>query len=329
LNIKYPKRIALANLPTRIEKLARLSDDLEGPEIYIKRDDLTECGASGNKIRKLEFVIADAIENGADTLITCGWTHSNHARATAIIAARLGMKCVLVLRGTRSDQYEGNLFLDKLMGAEVRYVTPEDYERRYELMEEITEELKNKDRKGYPIPSGATNELGLWGYIKAAQEINEQLKHKKLKIDAIITPVGTGGVYAGLIIGKAIFDLDSIIYGVNVEENEAYFKNAVYELVEKWQKKYGTDIKIFKEDIKIIDGYVGLGYGISSLHERETIKMVAQKEGIILDPVYTGKAFHGLIEEIKRGRFKKGEKVLFIHTGGIFGLIGAANEFEL
>ena len=328
MNIEYPKRIALANLPTKIEKLERLSNELRGPEIYIKRDDLTECGVSGNKIRKLEFVVADAIEDGTDTLITCGWTHSNHARATAIIAARLGMKSILVLRGTRPNQYEGNLFLDKLMGAEIRYVTLEDYERRNELMEEIAEELKNKGHKGYLIPSGATNELGIWGYIKAAQEIKEQLDEKKIKLDAIITAVGTGGVYAGLIIGKALFDLSPIIYGINVEENETYYKNAVYELIGKWQEKYDTSVQISKEDIEIIDGYVGLGYGLSGPQERETIKMVAQKEGIILDPVYTGKAMHGLIEEIKKGRFKKGEKILFIHTGGIFGLMGATKEFD-
>lgn len=329
MNIKYPKRIALANLPTRIEKLTRLSNELGGPEIYIKRDDLTECSVSGNKIRKLEFVVADALENKADTLITCGWIHSNHARATAIIAARLGMKCILVLRGTKPNQYEGNLFLDKLVGAEIRYVTPEDYERRNELMEEIADELKGKERKGYPIPSGATNELGIWGYIRAAQEIKEQLDEKKLKLDAIITAVGTGGVYAGLIIGKALFNLSPTIYGINIEEDGAYYKNTIYELIERWQERYNIRVQISKEDIKIIDGYVGLGYGLSSTQERKTIRMVAQKDGIILDPIYTGKAMHGLIEEIKKGRFKKGERILFIHTGGIFGLMGATKQFIL
>lgn len=328
MNIKPPPRISLANLPTRIEKLERLSTELEGPEIYIKRDDLTECGASGNKIRKLEFLVAHALEKGCDTLITCGWVHSNHARATAIIGAKLGLSSILILRGEKPKELCGNIFLDRLAGARIKYVDKKEYEKRDELMDEIARKLAKKGRKAYTIPSGGSNETGIWGYIMAAQEIKEQLKKEELKINAIIIPVGTGGTYTGLLIGKVLFNLSPILYGINVEKNGELFKSKIYELVKKWESKYGIEVKISKEDIKIIDGYVGRGYGLSRPEERETIKFVARKEGVLLDPVYTGKSMHGLIQEIKKGRFKKGEKILFIHTGGIFGLLGTAKSFR-
>lgn len=329
MTVRYPERIALANLPTEIEKLEKLSAELGGPQVYIKRDDLTESVASGNKIRKLEFVVADALEKGADTLVTCGWSHSNHARATAVIAAKLGLNAVLLLRGEEPGQYRGNLLLDKLVGAEIRFLTLEEYERRDEIMEQVAEELKKKEHIAYLIPSGATDEIGVWGYIKAAQEIKEQLEERALEIDAVVTAVGTGGTLAGLLLGKELFELDTAIYGINVDEDAEYFRDRIYELTERWQRRYDVNIGLSKGDIELIDGYAGVGYGLSQREEQQVIRWVARKEGIILDPVYTGKAMHGLIEEIEKGRFKRGQNILFIHTGGIFGLLGASEEFEL
>ena len=322
MKVEYPKRISLANLPTRIEELNSLSKTLQGPSIWIKRDDLTGCATSGNKIRKLEFVIADALEHKADTLITCGWVNSNHARATAVIAKKMGIKSILLLRGEKPSVMHGNLFLDGLVGADIRYLSPAEYERRHEIMAEIVTELKKKNRVGYLIPAGATYPVGIWGYIKAAEEI----KNQSPDFDAIIVPVGTGGTYAGLFIGKKLFDLKTEIYGVNVEEDEDYYRERITEIVEEWNRLFHQPISYSREEIRIIDGYQGKGYSQFGRNEIEVIKLLARTEGIILDPVYTAKAMRGLIEEVKMGRFNRNEKILFIHTGGIFGLLSRVEE---
>jgi len=322
MKVEYPKRISFANLPTRIEELNSLSKTLQGPSIWMKRDDLTGCATSGNKIRKLEFVIADALEHKADILITCGWVNSNHARATAVIAKKMGMESILLLRGEKPSVMHGNLFLDKLVGADIRYLSPAEYERRHEIMAEIVAELKKKNRVGYPIPAGATYPVGIWGYIKAADEI----KNQSTDFDAILVPVGTGGTYAGLFIGKKLFDLKAEIYGVNVEEDEDYYRERITEIIEEWNRSFHQPISYSREEIRIIDGYQGKGYSQFGRNEIEVIKLLARTEGIILDPVYTAKAMRGLIEEVKNGRFNKNEKILFIHTGGIFGLLSRVEE---
>ena len=322
MNIEYPAHIYFANLPTRIEKLDSLSKSLGGPEIWIKRDDLTGCATSGNKIRKLEFAIADAMKNRADTIITCGWLNSNHARATAILTSKMGLKSILLLRGEKPSALEGNLFLNTLVGAEIRYLTTTEYERRGEIMDEIIEELAEENRIGYSIPAGATYPVGIWGYIKAAEEIKNQTPD----FDAIVVPVGTGGTYAGLFIGKKLFDLRCSIYGVNVEEDEEYFKSAISEIIEEWNKSFNQPISFSLDEIRIIDGYKGKGYSQFGQDEIKVIKRLARTEGIILDPVYTGKAMRGLIGEVEKGRFSKKERILFIHTGGIFGLLSRIEE---
>lgn len=318
----------MAKLPTPIEPMERLTEELEGPEVWVKRDDLTESAASGNKIRKLEFSAAHALEQGADTLLTCGWSHSNHARATAIVAAKLGLRAVLLLRGPEPDRYGGNLFLDRLVGAEPRFLTPEEYGRCNEIMERVVAELKDQGHTAYPIPAGASDEVGIWGYIKAAEELKVQLDEMDLPFDAIIVPVGTGGTLAGLLIGKAVAGLRAEIWGINVDADAKAFQTSVHQLVARWQSSYGIDVGLSEEDINLIDGYVGRGYGLSTARERRTIEQVARLEGVILDPVYTGKAMHGLIQEIKRGRLGKGQRALFVHTGGIFGLLGECEEWN-
>ncbi len=323
MSVEYPARLFLANLPTRIEKLDMLSRSLGGPDIWIKRDDLTGCAVSGNKIRKLEFSIADAFKNKADTIITCGWLNSNHARATAIISAKMNLKSILLLHGEEPSKFQGNIFLNKLAGAEIRYLYRDEYERRNEIMCDIEEELKRKGKKGYSIPAGATNSIGIWGYINAAREIKNQTPD----FDRIIVPVGTGGTYAGLFIGKKLFDLKAVISGVNVEEDKEYFIDRIVEIIEEWNRKFNNPINYSQNEIEIIDGYQGKGYSKFGKEEVEVIKRLARSEGIILDPVYTGKAMRGLIGEVENGNFDSKERILFIHTGGIFGLLSRTIEF--
>ena len=316
----FPKSIDLAQLPTPIEKLERLSKIFEGPQIYIKRDDLTGVGMTGNKVRKLEFLLAEALQNKCDYVITCGGSQSNHARATAVAAAKVGLKSLLVLRSSMSAPLEGNLFIGRLVGAEFEYITPEEYMRVDDVMLGLAEKLKAKGHKPYIIPEGGSNAVGSLGYLKATEELAHQIKSLKLRIDHIVVAVGSGGTYAGLLLGKFLYDLPAQIHGINICDDESYFVKKISGLLKDMQKRYKLALKIEQKDISIIDGYVGKGYGLSSQEEIDTIKKVARAEGVILDPVYTGKAMLGLSDQIRQGRFKANENILFIHTGGIFGL---------
>jgi len=321
MGVKKIPRLKLANLPTPIEKLERLSAEWGGPEIYVKRDDFTGIALSGNKIRKLEFVIADAMEKSADLLITCGGIQSNHARATAVAATRLGMKSYLILRGEAGSVKDGNELLDLLVGARIKYITPEDYSTRVnEIMAKLAEDLRKQGYRPYIIPEGASNDIGAFGYIAATEEIAEQIKQLKLKIDYVVCAVGSGGTYAGLLLGRRVFNQKYQVIGFNVCDDEAFFVEKVYKISNDAIKRFDLHTNIKRENIKIIDGYVGEGYARNRPEEIEFIRHVAQTEGLILDPVYTGKAMFGLKDQISKGRFKKGEKILFIHTGGVFGL---------
>jgi len=327
MNLRYPPSIHLANLPTPIEKLEKISALWEGPEIYIKRDDLTGSSLSGNKVRKLEFAVADALKQNADTLITCGGIQSNHARATAVTASRMGMSSFLILRRDRNAKNGGNLFIDELVGADFKFITPEEYKRVDDIMADVAEMLRKKGKKPYIIPEGASNEIGYFGYIRAAEEISKQLKKMKLDIDFIITATGSGGTLGGLILGKKFFDLKTQPIGVNVCDTAIAFQNRIHNVFVKITSTYKWNIKIQKDEISLIDGYVGKGYALSRSEELKFITEVARLEGIVLDPVYTGKAMFGLRDQIYKKHFKKGQKILFIHTGGIFGLFPKRKEF--
>ncbi len=317
--MKLPKKISFANLPTKIEKLDRLSQEL-GIQIYIKRDDQTGSEISGNKIRKLEFAVQEALDNGCDYLITCGGIQSNHARATAAVAAKLGMGAYLVLRGKEDSEVEGNYFLDKMLGAKIKFITAEEYRNsRMNIMKEIKNDLAKEGHNAYIIPEGASNGIGSLGYYKAMEEILDQEKELGIKFDAIVLAVGSGGTYAGLYYGNHIKNNDATIYGVNVCDDDEYFRNIVLGLFKEISKYTGEEIHVNKEDINILDGYVGKGYALSEPQEIEFLHKLAKQEGLILDPVYTGKAMYGLVNEIKKGTFDKHKNVLFIHTGGIFG----------
>lgn len=323
----FPKRVHLAHVPTPIEHLPRLSSLLEGPDIYIKRDDLTGIELTGNKVRKLEFVLAEALDQGCDTVITCGGVQSNHARATAAAAAKLGLRTHLVLRDGGPGDLDGNLFLDRLLGAEVTYITPAEYQQVDRRMEEIAQKLRGDGGNPYVIPEGASNALGCLGYVHAAEELASQLRDLSLRIDHLVLAVGSGGTHAGLLIGKYLYDLPMEIHGFNVCDDEAYFVRRIGEILEEARSRFQLDFAFERRHIHIIDGYVGKGYGLSRQEEIDAIKRVAHSEGIILDPVYTGKAMYGLADQIRKKRFKAGEKVLFLHTGGVFGLFPKKSLF--
>ena len=327
--IKIPDKIKLANLPTKIEKLDRLSNLLGGPNIYIKRDDYTGTEISGNKIRKLEFSIKEAIDMGCDYLITCGGIQSNHARATVAAAVKLGMKAGLILRGEEDTEIDGNLFINKLLGADIRFISPEDYRnRRMDIMEEFKSEMEANGFKPYIIPEGASNGIGSFGYYNAMEEILFQEKEMGIHFDGIFIAVGSGGTHAGLLLGSKLLNSSTQIYGINVSDDEKYFINRIHEILIECNKYLDGNIQIDVNEINIIDGYVGRGYALSDPVELNFINELAKLEGVILDPVYTGKAMYGLTEEIKKGKFKEFKNILFIHTGGLFGLFPQKDLFN-
>lgn len=323
------KKLNLGNFPTKIEKLEKISKE-SGVNIYIKRDDQTGSEISGNKIRKLEYSIYEAIENGCDTLITCGGIQSNHARATAAAGIKLGMRAILVLRSDEIPELEGNYFLDKVIGADVRIISSDDYrERRAEIMEDIKAESDAEGHKAYIIPEGASNGIGSLGYYSFMKEIKEQEKELGIKFDRIVAAVGSGGTYAGLCMGNTeFFNGEKKITGFNVCDDAEFFKKRSEEIIEEAQKYLDGNIIVKAEDMDIIDGYVGIGYAQSRPEELEFIQKTARKEGVIFDPVYTGKAMYGMMNEIEKGTFAKGENVLFIHTGGLFGIFSKRDQFK-
>lgn len=326
--IDFPERLMLAQLPTPLQSLDRLSEEFDGPRIWIKRDDLTGCALSGNKVRKLEFTVAEAMSRGCDTLLTCGGMQSNHCRATALAGARLGLNVHLVLRGEAPPEPDGNLLLDELLGARITFVPPAEYSQNLpEIFRNIQEEYARNGHKAFPIPSGASDEIGVWGYIYACRELAEDFQKHNISPDHILCATGSGGTLAGLTAGNALLGLNTNVWGVNVCDDADHFVNKVRHDLHKWKKRYSQTLDVENIAVNVIDGYVGPGYARATTEVFELIKHVARTEGIILDPVYTAKAFLGLKTEIEKGRFRRGEEVVFLHTGGIFGLFPQRNSF--
>lgn len=321
----YPPRLSLAQTPTPFYPLARLSADIGGPRIWIKRDDMTGCAVSGNKIRKLEFTLARAMEQGCDTIITAGGVQSNHCRTTAVLCAQLGLRCHLILRGSPDAVVDGNLLLDRLVGADISFYGHREYaQRERDIFQEISERHVSRGRKPYTVPIGASDATGLWGYIAACEELQRDFENAGIAPLHIVCATGSGGTQGGLTAGSALFELGASVWGVNVCDDEAYFINKVGQDLRDWHTEYASHIDagfdVRKLWINVIDGYVGEGYGVASAEVFECIERIARLEGVILDPVYTGKAFYGLLGEIDRGRFDDSEDIVFIHTGGLFGL---------
>lgn len=327
MSYKIPSKHSLANIPTRIEKLERLSLETGSVNIYIKRDDETGLEWSGNKVRKLEYAVKEALNHGCDFLITCGGNQSNHCRATAAVAARLGIKSCLVLRGSESSPVEGNLFIDKFLGAEIRFITPEDYSmRRSEIMKEIAALKELEGYKPYLIPEGASNGIGSFGYYDAMLEIMEQEKAMNLKFDAIAVAVGSGGTYSGLLLGKILAGSKVNLQGYLVGGSISYFEEAIYKIFEEFSEYLNHKVIPEREDILLTDHYIGPGYGLNTPAEIDFIKHLARLEGVIFDNVYTGKALYGLVSDIKKGKYSNCNNILFIHTGGMFELFSQIRQ---
>lgn len=304
---------------TPLEFLPNFSKALGGPNIYIKRDDLLGLTSGGNKTRKLEFLIADALSQGADTIITCGAVQSNHCRLTLAAAVKEGLKCRLVLeervKGSYSPDASGNNFLFHLLGVEKVSVVPGG-SNMMDAMQKVAEELAAEGRKAYIVPGGGSNEIGSIGYVACAQEIMEQTFEKGIKLDHIVTPSGSAGTHTGIVVGFYGNNMNIPITGISVNRNKETQEEVVYNLVQKTAAKVGVKGAIPREAVEVIDDYVGTGYSLPTTAMVEAVQLLARTEGILLDPVYTGKAMSGLIGMIRQGRFKKGENVMFLHTGG-------------
>ena len=327
-----PPRLDLAHKNTPMHKLSKLSEAC-GVDIFFKRDDFTGSELSGNKIRKLEFLLAEAVGQGADTVITCGGAQSNHCRATALAAARCGLNSVLLLRTPDKNDppdIEGNILLDKLAGAEIIWVTPEEYQNRHGRFEIEAERLRSEGKHPYLIPEGGSNALGSWGYVMTMEEIAADLR--AIGIDdftttTVISATGSGGTTAGLTLGNKIFSFGFNVIGINVCDDASYFVREITRIIEQFLEDYGVDIDISDHDINILDGYVGEGYALAGRQQLTEMYKLARLEGIILDPVYTGKAFFGMMSELKNNAGAFNERIVFIHTGGHFGLFPIARQF--
>ncbi|MDX1605072.1 MAG: D-cysteine desulfhydrase, partial [Candidatus Competibacterales bacterium] len=321
---RFP-RIRVAHLPTPLEPLENLSRELGGPEIWIKRDDCTGLATGGNKTRKLEFLMAEAKEQGADLVMTQGATQSNHARQTAAFATKLGMDCHILLEdrtGSKDSNYNnnGNVLLDHLHGATVE-------KRKGGLdmnaeMEAVAEKFRAEGRKVYIIPGGGSNRIGALGYVNCALELVNQANEMGLRIDHLTHATGSSGTQAGLITGLKAMNANIPLLGVGVRAPKAKQEEMVYNLAVKTADLLGCPGVVSREDVVANSDYVGEGYGIPAPSTVEAIEMFARLEGILLDPVYSGKGAAGLIDLCKKGHFKKGERVVFLHTGGSVALFG-------
>ena len=312
----FPK-LNLAHLPTPVERMPRLSKLLDGPELLIKRDDQTGLAFGGNKTRKLEYLMAAAIEEGADLVLTTGAGQSNHCRQTAAAAARCGLGCVLVLVGPKPEQRSANLFLDQLLGAEIIWT---DLKNRDKNLQQKFSEAKAAGTNPYLIPYGGSNVVGAYAYYHAYAELFGQLNCDMP--DWIVFASSSGGTQAGLSFGIGK-DPTPKLLGISVDETEDQLRENVYSLVMELHERLGSEFKLTENDILVNADYTGDGYGIMNDKDREAIHLFAANEGILLDPVYTGRAAAGLIDLIRKGVFKKGEQVLFWHTGGTPGLFAS------
>ena len=336
------KKLALANLPTKIQRLSRWSDEC-GKNIYVKRDDQTGSEWSGNKIRKLEFAVQEALEQGCNLLITCGGIQSNHCRATVAVAAHLGLKAAVLLRISEEPPVEGNYFLDRLMGADVRFCTRDEYrDHRGDIMQEMADGYAAQGYKPYIIPEGASFGVGVLGYYFAMKEIVAQEKEMGVRFDTVLVATGSGGTLAGLQLANLIHGYGKRVIGVCVCDDAAYFQDiaarisrdalpyliAQGEISEQEASRWAASLK--PGDFEFFEEYVGIGYALSRPEELEHIRRMARLEGTVFDPVYTGKATYGMVNELKEGgRLRSSENILFIHTGGLYGLFPISRTFPL
>jgi len=319
----YPERVALAHLPTPLEKMERLGKHLGGPELYIKRDDQTGLATGGNKTRKLEFLVADALAQGCDHLITTGAPQSNHCRQTAAAAAHFGLGSSLVLRGEEPEQVTGNLLLDHLLGAHIYWAEKEECNT---LINGLAGELRAMGRKPYQVPYGGSNVMGATGYVRAMKELSEQLERERRNIDFVVFASSSGGTQAGLVLGATVYDFQGQLLGISVDQPADALKTQVSALATATATHLGLGTLSVADRVEVNDDYLGDGYAQVGETEREAIQLVAQLEGILLDPVYTGRAMGGLIDLIRWGAFTRNQTILFWHTGGTAALPAFADQ---
>ena len=324
-------RLRFAHLPTPIEALPRLSETLKGPQLFVKRDDLTGLAFGGNKTRKLEFLVAEAQIEKAKTLITAGALQSNHCRQTAAAAARFGFDCILVLVGEPPLQTSANLFLDGLFGAKIVWT---ENSKREAVLQETFDQASVQNKKPYLVPYGGSNPTGVLGYYFAMEELMQQIASQnagalQVPPDWVIFASSSGGTQAGLVLGGKVFGYPGKVLGISVDEPERDLQLRVAKLAEETSERVGTRIDISPDEVLVNADYVGPGYGVLTSKEREAISLFAKYEGLLLDPVYTGRAAAGMIGLIRKGYFKRNEKLLFWHTGGQPALFAEKYQGEL
>ena len=333
-----PPRIRLANTPTRGHGLRYGVPGAAGlfPKLWVKRDDQTGSELSGNKVRKLEYLMAEAVAQHATHVITCGGEQSNHARATAMAAAQLGMKSLLILRTddpARPPAPQGNVLLDRMVGAEIEWISRSAWRERDQLLALAADRAREAGGRPYIVPEGGSNALGSWGYIRAMIELVTDLEGIASPEHplTVVYACGSGGTGAGLILAAKLLGLEQRgirVAGVNVCDDRAYFVDRIRTICaaveERWPQPFAKH-RVTEADIDIIDGHVGAGYAKSRPEELVTIRDVCRSDGIVLDPVYTGKAFHGMVQELRRDPKRFGETVAFLHTGGMYGLFASAD----
>jgi D-cysteine desulfhydrase family pyridoxal phosphate-dependent enzyme len=307
--MKTLPRIRIAHLPTPVEVLSRLTVELGGPTILVKRDDLTGLAFGGNKTRKLDYLLAEAQANGAHTIVTAGAVQSNHCRQTAAACARLNFNCILVLSGERPSSATGNLLLDQLFKAEIVWTS---FEERDRMLQVTFQNAWEAGRRPYLIPYGGSNTTGATAYVYAIQELLAQQYHP----DWIVFASSSGGTQAGLVAGANLFGYKGKVLGISVDEPEVVLRERVASLATATTDALGEKTNILAQNILVNDNYLGAGYGIMGVPEIEAIRLFAHKEGLLLDPVYTGRAAAGMIDLIRQGYFRPDETVMFWHTGG-------------
>jgi D-cysteine desulfhydrase family pyridoxal phosphate-dependent enzyme len=324
MRLETMPRVSLGNFPTPLEEMRNLTRELNGPRLYIKRDDLTGLGFGGNKVRKLEFLMADAMQQGADVVITSGAVQTNHGRLTAAAAVKLGLKPALVLLGDEPTSYKGNLMLDALMGADLHFVptvpdeSPQQKRQRGEdKVREVKESYERQGHTCYVIPLAGRGAVGAAGYYYAALELYQQIIERQLKIDYLVTTVGSSGTMSALLLGNGAFSTGLKVIGISVSRSAEECRQCILDETEENKRAYGlAQIGLTRDRIVVFDDYVGPGYAKPSKEGMEAVKLLARTEGIFLDHVYTGKAFAGFVDLIRKGFFKKDDGLVFLHTGG-------------
>ena len=322
-------RVSLGHFPTPLEPMPRLREHLGGPQIWVKRDDCTGLATGGNKTRKLEFSMADALEQGADTIVTVGAVQSNHVRQTAAAACKLGLVCEVLLEHrvvNPSEPYanSGNVFLDRIFGANLReYPAGTDFDA---AMDAVAREIKARGGKPYIIPGGASNTIGALGYVNCAIELLEQAEELDLRIDHLVTATGSAGTQAGLIVGLRALGSDMPLLGIGVNAAQDAQEDKVYKLACETADFIGKPGIVAREDVIANCNYVGAGYGIPTEGMNEAILMLARLEGLLFDPVYSGKGLAGMIDLIRNSHFDAADNIVFLHTGGSAALFAYTDQ---